>query len=122
MRILIGKALLVTAAVLIPSLLSAHEPIHWSLDQPAGESYITGGPWTLEQSGASQDRRAAGYCDSYPNGKQQPNPGTMRMQPYYFPSIVGKGKTLQGYFDYRPRNIDEAIVAAFLAPSIRSLI
>src|SRR3974377_2567791 len=27
--------------------------------------------------------------------------------------MVRKEKTLQGYFDYRPRNIDEAIVAAF---------
>jgi hypothetical protein len=35
------------------------------------------------------------------------------MQPYYFPFVVGHGKRLQGYFDYRPRNIDEATVAAF---------
>jgi hypothetical protein len=34
------------------------------------------------------------------------------MQPYYFPHVIGSGKNLQGYFDYRPRNIDEATVAA----------
>jgi hypothetical protein len=34
------------------------------------------------------------------------------MQPYYFPFIQGRGQHLQGYFDYRPKDIDEAVVAA----------
>ena len=34
------------------------------------------------------------------------------MQPYYFPFITGHGDHLQGYFDYRPKDINEAIVAA----------
>jgi hypothetical protein len=32
--------------------------------------------------------------------------------PYYFPFIVGSGQTVKGYFDYRPKDIDEAIVEA----------
>jgi hypothetical protein len=71
---------------------------------------ITGGGWTLEQSGAAVGLKSVGYCDS--NGNQIGNPGTERMQPYYFPTIVGQGKNLQGYFDYRPKDIDEAVAAA----------
>jgi hypothetical protein len=47
-----------------------------------------------------------GYCDA------QGNPGTERMQPYYFPTTVGHGKNLQGYFDWRPKDIDEGVAAA----------
>lgn len=76
---------------------------------PAVETYIIGGPWTLEQSGAAVGLKSAGYCV---NGAQVPNPGAERMEPYYFPFIVGHGRNLQGYFDYRPKDIDEAVVAA----------
>ena len=34
------------------------------------------------------------------------------MQPYYFPFVTGHGQHLQGYFDWRPKDIDEAVVAA----------
>jgi len=34
------------------------------------------------------------------------------MNPFYFPFVTGSGNTLQGYFDYRPDSINEAIVAA----------
>ena len=54
--------------------------------------------------------KSAGYCDA--KGNQAGNPGTERMQPYYFPVVTGRGKHLQGYFDYRPKDTDEAIVAA----------
>jgi hypothetical protein len=54
--------------------------------------------------------KSAGYCDS--SGKQVGNPGSERMQPYYFPFINGRGLHLQGYFDYRPKDINEAVVAA----------
>jgi hypothetical protein len=99
-------------SLLIPSLLTAQEQIHWKLSQTPGEVYITGGPWTLEQSGAALNLKTNGYCDST-NTKQIGNPGTERMQPYYFPFIVGHGKRLQGYFDYRPKDTDEAVVAAY---------
>ena len=70
----------------------------------------SGGPWTLEQSGAAVGLKSAGYCDS--SGNQVPNPGIQRMQPYYFPFVTGQGKHLQGYFDYRPKDTDEAVAAA----------
>ena len=34
------------------------------------------------------------------------------MQPYYFPFVRKNGKYLEGFFDYRPRNEQEATVAA----------
>ena len=42
------------------------------------------------------------------------NPSTTvnTMQPFYFPFVSGRGLALQGYFDYRPRNVNEALVAA----------
>ena len=83
---------------------------HWKKNGAPTETYITGGPWTLEQSGAAVGRKSAGYCDS--KGNQIGNPGSERMQPYYFPVITGSGKHLQGYFDWRPKDIDEGVVAA----------
>jgi hypothetical protein len=64
----------------------------------------------LEQSGAANGLKSSGYCDG--NGVQIGNPGTERMEPYYFPSVTGRGKHLQGYFDWRPKDTDEAVVAA----------
>jgi len=107
-KTLLHAALALTVFV-PPAPLFANPPITWSLKETASEAYITGGPWTLEQSAASPDKRAAGYCKS---GIQQANPGTERMQPYYFPYVTGANNKLQGIFDYRPRNIDEATVAA----------
>jgi hypothetical protein len=85
--------------------------IQWKSNGAPSETYITGGGWTLEQSGAAVGLKSAGYCDS--NGAQILNPGTQRMQPYYFPFVTGHGKHLQGYFDWRPKDIDEAVAAAF---------
>ncbi len=89
---------------------AAEPPVHWTANGAPSETMITGGPWTLEQSGAAVGLKSVGYCDS--QGNQVGNPGTERMQPYYFPTIVGEGNHLQGYFDYRPKDIDEAVVAA----------
>jgi len=35
------------------------------------------------------------------------------MEPYYFPVVNGHGWHLQGYFDWRPKDTDEGVVAAF---------
>ena len=86
-------------------------PIQWRSNGAPIETTITGGPWTLEQSGAANGLKSAGYCNSAGTGSV-PNPGTERMQPYYFPTVVGHGKRLQGYFDYRPKDTEEAVVAA----------
>ena len=85
--------------------------VRWTRNGAPAETYITGGGWTLEQSGAAVGLKSAGYCDK--NGNQLGNPGTERMQPYYFPFITGSGKHLQGYFDWRPKDIDEAVAAAY---------
>jgi hypothetical protein len=84
--------------------------VHWKRNGAPTEAAITGGPWTLEQSGAANGLKSSGYCDA--NGNQIGNPGTERMQPYYFPFVVGHGKHLQGYFDWRPKDINEALAAA----------
>jgi hypothetical protein len=83
----------------------------WTSTGTPTETYVVGGPWTLEQSGAAVGLKSAGYCDS--SGNQVPNPSIERMQPYYFPFITGHGNHLQGYFDYRPKDIDEAVAAAY---------
>lgn len=83
----------------------------WTKNGAPAEAYVTGGGWTLEQSGAAVGLKSAGYCDA--NGNQVGNPGTERMQPYYFPVISGREKHLQGYFDWRPKDIDEGVAAAF---------
>lgn len=100
-------------AVLLTASLTAQSggPVTWTRNGAPTETYITGGGWTLEQSGAAVGLKSAGYCDA--NGNQVGNPGTERMQPYYFPFITGHGNNLQGYFDYRPKDIDEAVAAAY---------
>ena len=35
--------------------------------------------------------------------------------PYYFPWVVGSGQNVKGYFDYRPKDINEAVVEAISA-------
>lgn len=70
---------------------------------------IKGGPWTLAQGPASIAQPYAGYCSG---GVQTVSPGLEPMQPFYFPHISALGNYLQGWFDYRPRNAQEAVVAA----------
>jgi hypothetical protein len=105
MRIL-GSGIATAAATIIVQTAVAH-PID-SATAPV-EATIIGGPWTLAQGPASNAVPYAGYCV---NGAQASNPGKNLMQPYYFPHIEGEEQELQGYFDYRPRNADEAVVAA----------
>jgi hypothetical protein len=76
---------------------------------------IDGGPWTLTQlapgnpSPPNVPNKSYGYDASFMTA----NSGkTSVMQPYYFPLTQGHGNDLQGYFDWRPKDINEAIVAA----------
>jgi hypothetical protein len=107
LRTLLVCALLLTASL---SAQARDGDVSWTRNGAPTETYITGGGWTLEQSGAAVGLKSAGYCDSL--GNQIGNPGTERMQPYYFPVVTGHGKHLQGYFDWRPKDIDEAVAAA----------
>ena len=76
----------------------------WALADTPSRAVITGGPWTLGQGPATQDNPAA----DYPN----PNPGTNNFAPYFWPQTLGDDREMLGFFDYRPRNMQEAVVAA----------
>jgi hypothetical protein len=107
------KILVAVLAVFVVAFATQADEDHirWTKNGAPTETYVTGGPWTLEQSGAANGLKSSGYCDK--NGNQIGNPGTERMQPYYFPVINGHGKQLQGYFDWRPKDTNEAVAAAF---------
>jgi hypothetical protein len=94
------------------------------------QSTIVSGPWTLHESRSHFAHDAsgtvpktsgppysgsgvpyAGYCN--PPGELAKNHGPSLMQPYYFPFVRRRGPLLEGFFDYRPRNEQEATVSAF---------
>src|SRR5262249_4515304 len=52
----------------------------------------------------------AGYCNA--SGQAVSNDGVTLMRPYYFPFVRRRHDVLEGFFDYRPRNHQEATVAA----------
>jgi len=52
----------------------------------------------------------ASYCNAA--GKLAVITAFSLMQPYYFPFVRRHGDILEGFFDYRPRNEQEAVVAA----------
>ena len=90
--------------------------VHWSLDgDPPTAVNITGGPWTLTQlaAGNSNPPKVPNPSYGYTANFGSANSGkTSPMQPYYFGFTRRSGDTLQGYFDWRPKEINEAIVAA----------
>ena len=110
----------VCAAVFVPAINSQ---VTWTATTPATQTTIAGGPWTLVQGGPYTENGSGttttggpfngtvSYCS---NGAPILNsPATVNpTSPYYFPFVAGSGLNLQGYFDYRPRNVNEAIVAA----------
>jgi MYXO-CTERM domain-containing protein len=93
-----------SAAVLVFFFLAAeaHAGPTWTVSAPAARAQITGGPWVLSQ-GTVQNPLA-----SYPSS----NPGTSAMQPFYQGFVTGDETTAQGYFDYRIKDVEEAVVAA----------
>ncbi len=92
------------------------------------QSIIKHGPWTLHELGHfTHDASGivpttsgppytgsgvpyASYCNAV--GAVSVNNGDSVMQPYYFPFVRRRGGILEGFFDYRPRNEQEAAVAA----------
>jgi hypothetical protein len=92
------------------------------------ESMINHGPWTLHESGHFGHDASGivppagtppyvgfgltyeGYCNAA--GNLTVNHGLSVMQPYYFPFVRAHGGVLEGFFDYRPRNEQEALVGA----------
>jgi hypothetical protein len=73
-RILLVCALLLTASL---RAQAGDDKAGWTPNGAPAETYITGGGWTLEQSGAAVGLKSAGYCDSH--GNQIGNPGTERI-------------------------------------------
>ncbi len=96
------------------------------------ESKIVGGPWNLHQAAGANPHDTSGILPTistpfsppttafgipYKNlcvgGAFAPAQGVNPMQPYYFPFVrSGDGNELEGFFDYRPRNEQEATVSA----------
>ena len=95
------------------------------------EASIADGPWTLHQMVGRNSHDVSGilpdistpynppttaYGTPYKNycvgGRVQTAQGVNPTQPYYFPFVRKNGEYLEGFFDYRPRNEQEATVAA----------
>ncbi len=114
----------VCAALCVSAPASEPANVTWTLNGSAPTTAtLAGGPWLLPQGGPyvedSTGTTTSGgpfdgstpYCS---NGVPIVNPLTTvnTMQPFYFPFVLGRGLNLQGYFDYRPRNVNEAVLAA----------
>lgn len=90
------------------------------------ESVINQGPWNLHEKGDPFAHDASGIVP--PKGTPGPpfagtgtpyaaycgavNHTTSVMQPFYFPFVRKHGALLEGFFDYRPRNEQEAMLRA----------
>jgi len=106
-----NKTLVLFAALALSAAAPSYAQIvTWSATSSPVQSTLAGGPWTLSQ-GSNPDTT---YCTSGGTGVPIVNSSTTvnTMNPFYFPFVTGSGNNLQGYFDYRPDSIDEAIVAA----------
>jgi hypothetical protein len=127
-RILLGTSAAITVSAAV-SIAHAQPPISYVTNSLA-QSVIHQGPWTLHESGHYFQHDASGivppstatlphpqygtpyadYCSA--TGEHTINHGESLMQPYYFPFVRRRGAILEGLFDYRPRNQQEAAVAA----------
>ena len=92
------------------------------------ESSIYNGPGPLHEAGKAFGHDASGvvptgsgppytgsgtpYADYCSGVSTSVNHGVSLMQPYYFPFVRQSGDVLEGFFDYRPRNEQEATVEA----------
>jgi hypothetical protein len=118
----IRLALCVSAALFVPGLvgMSFAQSAQWTATSMPIQATIAGGPWTLSQGGTATTGGAYDgplpYCvpgNSGGGAERVNSTGTVNtFNPYYFPFVVGNGQNVKGYFDYRPKNINEAIVEA----------
>jgi hypothetical protein len=116
-------------AVLAAGPASANGPTIAYVPNSLVESTIRNGPWPLHESTGTFKHDASGIVPTSPGppytgsgmpyasycttaGKLTVNHGTAVMQPYYFPFVRRQGLILEGFFDYRPRNEQEAVVRA----------
>jgi hypothetical protein len=106
----VGSALVVPATAMAAGRHHGGQPTTWTLSGQVTPATLKGGPWTLGQTPATYGSPTAGYCDA--TGNVTRNPGTELFQPAYFPNVTGSGQHLRGFFDYRPKDTDEAVLAA----------
>ena len=107
-------------SVLVGTSVAQAQSAQWSATSSPIQATISGGPWTLGQGGTSTSGGAYDgpipYCtpgNSSGGAELVNGPGVVNtFNPYYFPFVVGSGQNVKGYFDYRPKNINEAVVAA----------
>ena len=126
---LLGATAAVALAAAAPTLAVAAAPSITYVPGSIAESMITSGPWTLHESAFTRDASGIippssqtappyvgtgvpyrGFCGQ--PGQFNVNSGTSVMQPFYFPFVRQNGNVLEGFFDYRPRNEQEALVTA----------
>jgi hypothetical protein len=118
----IELALCLCAALCTPSLVgtAAAQNAQWTAASTPVQATIAGGPWTLAQGGTATKGGAydgtTPYCapGNSGGGTELMNSTSVvnTFSPYYFPFVVGSGQNVKGYFDYRPKNINEGVVAA----------
>ncbi|HEX8953539.1 MAG TPA: hypothetical protein VF945_16900 [Polyangia bacterium] len=90
------------ALICLGSSTALAAPAHWVATGAPERAVISGGPWVLGEGTATNP--TAGY--------PTPNPGTNYFQPYYHAFVVGDDAAYLGFFDYRPKDLGEAVVAA----------
>jgi hypothetical protein len=119
-------------SVLLAASAANADPVISYVPNSLRQSTIERGPWTLHESGRHFHHDASGivpaagltppynpalsgtpyadYCTAA--GEHVVNHENSVMQPYYFPFVRARGDLLEGFFDYRPRNEEEATVSA----------
>jgi len=116
-------------ALLIAASTANAEPAISYVPNSLKESLIERGPWTLHETNDPFSHDASGivppgsatppftafgtpYKGFCSGGEFTVNHKKSLMQPYYFPFVRRRGDVLEGFFDYRPRNEEEATVSA----------
>jgi hypothetical protein len=127
-RLCFGTA--AATALLVAASSASAEPTISYVPNSLTQATIERGPWNLHESGDHFSHDASGivpaagakppftafgtpyknYCDAA--GQLNVNHTKSLMQPYYFPFVRNRGDVLEGFFDYRPRNQEEATVSA----------
>lgn len=125
----LGATAAVALAAAAPAWAATAGPSISYVPGSIAESQITSGPWTLHESAFTRDASGIippssqpappyvgtgvpyrGFCGQ--PGQFNVNSGKSVMQPFYFPFVRQNGTVLEGFFDYRPRNEQEALVTA----------
>ena len=121
-------------ALLASTSAAQADPTFTYVPNSLAQSSIFLGPWTLHEHSKFNNHDASGivpptstppytgsgtpyadFCST--SGEHTLNNNKSVMQPYYFPFVRARGEVLEGFFDYRPRNEQEATVSAISVDS-----